>query len=62
MNQFSTISHQDTCPACGSADLVIDDAPSADGRTEIVFVCLGCDRIWPLDCATEQPATEGGEH
>jgi hypothetical protein len=55
------IPYEDICPACGSADLVIDDAPSADGRTQIVFACLDCGQAWPLACPTGQPAAGGGE-
>jgi hypothetical protein len=58
MNQH-TIPHPDICPACGSAEVVIDDADTGSGITEIVFVCLDCDTCWPLTCTTEQAATEG---
>jgi hypothetical protein len=56
-----TIPHTETCPACGSTDLVIGDADTTDGHTEIALTCLDCDTCWPLTCLTGQAADDGGE-
>lgn len=62
MNHATVIPDPELCPACGSAEVVIDDAQTTDGHTEIVFVCLDCDAVWPLTCLTGRSASEGGEN
>jgi hypothetical protein len=55
------IPHAETCPDCGSAEVITDDVRAIEGHTEIAFVCLDCDTTWPLTCLTEQAAAEGGD-